>query len=117
MGPAAADGGRGLAVLEGARKPRGDEARLGRLRWEYARGYNVRFLTADAVTEEIVRHRFRGREATAPDEVPAALQRVDSARLAAVGQQCRASGGARTPRGGERAGRRRPASGDVRTMR
>lgn len=68
-----------------------DENRVGRLRWEYARDYNVRFLTADAVAEDVVRHQFRGRAPAALDEVPAALQRVSRTQLAAVGQQCRAS--------------------------
>ena len=68
-----------------------DESRVNRLRWEYARGYNVRFLTAAAVADEVVRHRLRGRPATALDEVPAALKRVGREQMAGVGKQCQAS--------------------------
>ena len=68
-----------------------DESRVNRLRWEYARGYNVRFLTAAAVADEVVRHRFRGRPATALDEVPEALKRVGREQMAGVGKQCQAS--------------------------
>ena len=68
-----------------------DATKLGRLRWEYARTYNVHFVTSDAVAGEVARHRLRGRPATAVDEVPAALTRVGGAQLAAVGTQCQAS--------------------------
>jgi len=68
-----------------------DDNRLGRLRWEYARDYNVRFLTTATISEDVVRHRIRGRPATAPDDVPAALERVSREQLDAVAKQCQAS--------------------------
>jgi hypothetical protein len=68
-----------------------DDNRLGRLRWEYAREYNVRFLTTETISEEVVRHRLRGRSASAPDDVPVALKRVGREQLAAVAKQCQSS--------------------------
>ena len=71
--------------------PGADESRIGRLRWEYARGYNVRFLTSDTVAEDVARHRLRGRQASAVDEIPAALMGVGRTQMAAVGKQCQSS--------------------------
>jgi len=68
-----------------------DDTKLGRLRWDYAREYNVRFLTADTIADEVVRQQFRGRPATALDDVPAALERVGREQMSAVGKQCQAS--------------------------
>jgi zinc protease len=68
-----------------------DDNKLGRLRWDYARDYNVRFLTTETISQDVVRHRLRGRPASAPDDVPAALKRVGREQLAAVAKQCQSS--------------------------
>ncbi|HEY1904942.1 MAG TPA: insulinase family protein [Myxococcaceae bacterium] len=67
------------------------EAKLDRLRWEYARKYNVRYLTLPALAQDLVWERLRGRPASALTEVPAALARVDGERMKSVGGQCRKS--------------------------
>jgi len=68
-----------------------DESRLNRLRWEYARRYNVRFLTSEAIADDVLEHRLLGRPPAAVDEVPAALMRTGAPEVAAVGKQCQAS--------------------------
>jgi zinc protease len=69
----------------------GTENALNRLRWEFGRSYNVRFLTSQTLAQAVAEEHLRGRTAGALDEIPAALMRVGPADLAEIGKQCQRS--------------------------
>ena len=65
-----------------------NETTLNRLRWEYGRAYNVRFLVDETVGRDVAHHRLLGRPADAVDAVPGALMRASPATMASIGKQC-----------------------------
>ncbi|HET9155069.1 MAG TPA: insulinase family protein, partial [Myxococcaceae bacterium] len=67
------------------------ENELNRLRWEFGRSYNVKFLTSQALARAVAEQQLRGRNSEALDEVPRALLRVTPAELTEVGKQCQRS--------------------------
>ncbi len=68
-----------------------NETRLNRLRWDYARAYNVRFLTSAALGDQVLEHQLRGRPPETVNEVPKALMRISREQMSAIGKQCQAS--------------------------
>jgi zinc protease len=66
-------------------------SKLNRLRWEFAREFNVSFLTSAAVADAVAEERLRGRPATSLDDVPRALMQLGPEQIAEVGGQCQRS--------------------------
>ena len=68
-----------------------NDTRMNRLRWDYARAYNVRFLTSAALGDQVLEHHFRGRPPETVNEVPRALMRISREQMSSMGKQCQAS--------------------------
>jgi len=67
-------------------------ARLNRLRWDFARQFDVRYLTSNALGRGVAEERIRGESFVSLDEVPTALLRLGPGELADIGTQCQRSG-------------------------
>jgi hypothetical protein len=66
-------------------------AHLNRVRWDFAREFDVRFLTSNALGRGVAEERIRGESPTSLDEVPTALLAVGPGQLADIGLQCQRS--------------------------
>ena len=69
----------------------GSADRLNRLRWEFGRVFNVRYLASGALAGAVADERLRGASPTSLDDVPAALMRLGPEQMSAVGTQCQRS--------------------------
>src|SRR5262249_31793664 len=60
-------------------------SRLSFLRWDFARRFDVAFLTGPAVSQAVAEERIRGAARNSLDEYPAVLMRLTQPKLADVG--------------------------------